>query len=178
VSTLRARKDHVHSGGRSGKEREHAHLDSLVANQLETGASVFSATPIPPEQWGRTNRERMQQHADLTRLFGGAPIPLALLTQFTRTTPANTGGIHQPQAPISLLPPLLERKRIACWAAQGPVRLERKILSCEATRFPGGGCGRWGISRSRSRCGRMRGSLHVLLRDGGSELGDAQGRWL
>ncbi len=40
----------------------------------------------------------MQEHADLARLFGGAPIPLALLTQFTGTTAENAGCIHTPAA--------------------------------------------------------------------------------
>ncbi len=54
------------------------HLDALLSHKLHAGAPVCSTAPIPPEQWVRTNRERMQQHADLARLCGGAAIPLAL----------------------------------------------------------------------------------------------------
>ncbi len=153
------------------------HLDALRTEEVDACAPMHSATPVLPEKWLTPDAERMQEHTDLARLFGGAPIPLALLTQLTGTTTANAGGIHQPQAPLSLLPPLLERERAACWTAQGPIGLERKILSSEATRFPGRGRGGWTISRGRSSCGRTRGSLRVLRRDGRSKLGDAHGRW-
>lgn len=126
------------------------YFNSLVTEQMHAGAPIHPPAPIVPEQRGRANNKRMQKDTDLTRLFGGAPIPLALLTPFTGTTPANAGGIHQPQAPISLLPPLQERERVACWAAQRSIRLERKILPREVTRFPGRGCGRWAISRCRN----------------------------
>ena len=153
------------------------HFNSLVTEQLDAGAPIHSPAPIVPEQGGKADNMRMQKHTDLARLFGGAPIPLALLTQLTGTTIANAGGIHQPQAPISLLPPLLEGERAACWTAQSPIGLERKIVSREATCFPGRGRGGWTISRGRSRCGRTRSSLRVLFRDGRSKLGDAQRRW-
>ena len=42
---------------------------------------MLSAAPISPEERCRTNSERMQQHADLARLFGRAAIPLTLLAQ-------------------------------------------------------------------------------------------------
>jgi hypothetical protein len=51
VSTLRARKDHVHIGGRRGgrwRWRRQAHLNTLMAHELHTGAPVFSAAPISP----------------------------------------------------------------------------------------------------------------------------------
>ncbi len=152
-------------------------VHALITKQLDARPSVMPTTPVIPEERLISNHEWMQQHAHLARLFGGAPIPLALLTQLTGTTTANAGGVHQPQAPLSLLPPLLERERAACGAAQGSIRLERKILAREATCFPGRGSGGWAISRGRSRCGRTRGSLCVLLWDGRSKLGDARGRW-
>ena len=83
------------------------HLDALRTEEVDACAPMHSATPVLPEKWLTPDAERMQEHTDLARLFGGAPIPLALLTQLTGTTTANAGGIHQPQAPLSLLPPLL-----------------------------------------------------------------------
>ena len=69
VSPLRARKDFTHSGRcRRWWRGWLIHLNPLVAHQLQTSTPVFSATPISPEQWGRTNGERMQQHTDLARL--------------------------------------------------------------------------------------------------------------
>jgi hypothetical protein len=97
----------------------HLNLHALRADQLDTRSPVLSAAPIPPEEWSGTNGKWMEQNAHLARLFSSTPIPLALLTQLTRTTPAVTSGIHQPKAPISLLPLLLERERGArlCSAA-------------------------------------------------------------
>ena len=37
--------------------------DALVSHELDAGAPMNSAAPIVPEQWSRTNLERMQQHA-------------------------------------------------------------------------------------------------------------------
>jgi hypothetical protein len=72
----------------------------LVPDKLHTGAPVLSAAPISPEQRCWTNDERMEQHADLARLFGGAALPLALLAERAGTTTANAGSIHHPQTPI------------------------------------------------------------------------------
>src|SRR5579883_139113 len=38
-----------------------------------------------------------------------------------------------------LLPPFLERERVARWTAQGAIRLERKILTSEATSLQASG---------------------------------------
>ncbi len=150
VSTLAARKDHLDVGGRSGRRfRRDAYLDVLMAHEPQTGAPVFSATPIPPEQRCTTHPERMQQHTYLTRLRGRAPIPLTLLAQRTRAAVANAGRIHHAQTAIGLSPPLLEVKRVSCWTAQRPIGLERKAGSGEATRFPGSGAGRGSIPASR-----------------------------
>jgi hypothetical protein len=143
VRPLRPRKDRRRRRGATlaGRIRGLPHLDVLSMHQLHTGAPVLSATPISPEQRCGTNDEGMQEHTDLAWLFGGVPIPLALFTQLTGTTTANTGRIHQPQDPISLLPPLLEGERAACGTAQSSIGLERKIVAREATCFPGRGRG-------------------------------------
>jgi len=107
---LRARKDHVCIGGRSGSGWRQAHLDVLLAHELHTGTPVRSPAPIAPEQRCGTHSERMQQHTHLARLRGSTPIPLTLLTQRTRTAVANAGRIHHAQAAISLSPPLLRVK--------------------------------------------------------------------
>lgn len=103
----------------------------MTLKSVEHSAYLPSAAPILPEQC-RTNDERMEQHTDLAWLFGGIALPLALLTERAGTTTVNA----EPQASMSLLPPLLEYERAACWTAQRSIGLERKILSCEATRFP------------------------------------------
>lgn len=94
MRALCAGQDHFRFAWRSGGRRQQAQLDALVSHELQTGAPVFSPAPIPPEQRGRTNLERMQQHADLARLCSGVAIPLALLAQRTGTTTANAGSIH------------------------------------------------------------------------------------
>jgi len=96
VRALRTGEDRVCGGRRSGGRRRQADLDALLSHQLDTGAPVCSATPVLPEKRFTPDAERMQEHADLARLFGGAPIPLALFTQLTGTTTANAGGVHQP----------------------------------------------------------------------------------
>ncbi len=79
----------------------HLNLDALGTNEVDTGTSMLSATPIPPEERFIPHDERMQEHAHLARFFGGAAIPLALLAQRTRTTTADAGSIHDAQASIS-----------------------------------------------------------------------------
>jgi hypothetical protein len=73
-----------------------------MLKQLDAGPPMYSAAPVLPEQRLPPDAERMQEHADLARLFGGVPIPLALLTWLTGTAVANTGCIDQSQATISL----------------------------------------------------------------------------
>src|SRR6266446_1874108 len=50
VGTLGAGKDHVRCAWRSGDGRRYADLNPLASHELYTGASVFSAAPILPEQ--------------------------------------------------------------------------------------------------------------------------------
>lgn len=132
VSTLGARKDHLRVGGRKGSRcwcGQQAYLNSLVAHKLQAGASVFSATPIPPKQRGGTNLERMQQHADLAWLFGGAAVPLTLLAQGAGATLANAGSIHDTQAPIGFSALLMWDEFLLSRAPQCPIRLKSKVLA-------------------------------------------------
>ena len=64
---------------------------------------MCSATPILPEERLLPNIEWMQQHADLARFCRRLAIPLALLTQWAGTAPANAGRIDHTQAAIGAL---------------------------------------------------------------------------
>lgn len=109
-----------------GRKRE-AHLDALMSHEWSAGASMLSATPIPPEQWGRTNGERMEQHADLARFGCGAAVPLTRLAQWTRTTPANAGSIHHTHTAIDLSALLMRNPRAPSRAPHGSIGLEREV---------------------------------------------------
>ncbi len=129
MGTLRTGKGYIYGGWPGDSGRRHLHLYALVSHKLHTGAPVFSATPVSPEQRRRTNLERMEQHADLTRLFGGAALPLALFAQGTRTTTADAGCIHHAQTAIDFSTLLLDTKLLACWIPEGSVRLEGEIVA-------------------------------------------------
>src|SRR5271167_8789 len=113
----------------------------------------------------------MQQYTDLTRLLGGAALPLTLLAQGTGTATTNTGRIDHTQAPIGFSALLMGNQRLASGTPQRPIRLERKVLTREAVRFPGQTHLRGSIARGRSRVRWDRG-------DGRSKLGGAQRSWL
>lgn len=151
VCSLRAGQDNFRCARRSGDGRWQAHLDTLVLHELHTGASVFSSAPISPEQRGRTNLERMQQHADLAWLFGGAALPLALLAERAGTTTANAGSIHHTQACIGFSTLLMRDQLLVGRAPQRAVGLERKVLAGETARFPGQAHLRRSRARGRSR---------------------------
>jgi hypothetical protein len=104
-------------------------LDALIAQELDTGASVDSTTPVTPEKWRIPHSQRMQQNTDLARLLGGLALPLALLAQRTRTTPADAGSIHHAQAAIGFSTLLMDTKLLVCWTAKGSVWLEREIVA-------------------------------------------------
>ncbi len=117
----RGRRD-VWSDGGWAHAPLHLNLDALGTNEVDTGTSMLSSAPVLPEKRLLSDSERMQEHADLARLFGGVTIPLARLSQRAGTTIAVTSGIHHAQAAISL--------------SKRPVGLERKVGSGEATGFP------------------------------------------
>ena len=97
---------------------------------------MSSPAPISPEERGRTNLERMQQHAHLARLCCLPAIPLTLLAQRTGATTANAGRIHHAQTAINFLTVFLDTKRLPGWTAQRPIGLEWKIGPGEAASFP------------------------------------------
>jgi hypothetical protein len=137
VCTLRPGEDRVRSGWRSDGRRQ-AYFEALVPHELDTGPPMFSAAPISPEQWCWTDAKRMQQHAHLARLGRRSAMPLALLTQPTGPTTANTGPIHDAQAAISLSTLLLGTKLLVSWAVERPIWLKGEVLAREATSLPGG----------------------------------------
>lgn len=114
---------------RLGSSRQQTYLDALVSHEVPTGASVGSPAPIAPEQWGRTHLERMQQQADLARLCRGVAIPLALLTQWARTTTPNAGSIHDASASIGFSTVLMRGQFLISRTTQRPIGLEYKILA-------------------------------------------------
>jgi hypothetical protein len=146
------------------------HVHSLGVHKLDAGPSIAPATPITPQQRSRANHERMQQHADLARLFGGMALPLTLLTQRTGAATAHTGSIHHPQASIGFRASLVDSQRLACRAAQGPIWLEGKLSTREATGFPEQSHIWWPISLG----GRRKvGYIFVRRRAGRGKLGGA-----
>ena len=127
VGTLRAGKDGVAVWQRDDLCRWTPDFDTLVAKEVHTGSTMVSAAPILPEEWGRTNSKRMEQYADLTRLFGGAALPLALLTKRTGTATADARRIDHTETAVGLATSLLGNQGVPRWAPKSPIGLERKV---------------------------------------------------
>lgn len=113
------------------------HLHPLVTKQVDASTPMLPAAPVTPEQGSHPNFEGVQQHAHLERLRSSAALPLALLPQRTRTTTADAGSIHDAQAPVSFSVVLVWDQLLVGRALKRPIRLESKILTREATSFPG-----------------------------------------
>jgi hypothetical protein len=111
---------------------------------------MVSATPITPEQRGRTNGQWVQQDTDLTRLFGSAALPLTLLAQRTGAATVDAGCIDHAQTPICLSASLMRRQLLGSWTAERAIRLEGKVLAGEAASFPGQAHLGRSIARKRS----------------------------
>jgi len=107
---LCARQNHVRQGGRSDDRWRQAPLQALVAQELHASTPMGSAAGEAPEKGSNTNLERMQQHTHLARPGRRTAIPLTLLAQFTGTTPADAGSIHQEQAPVDFSTLFLDTK--------------------------------------------------------------------
>jgi hypothetical protein len=90
VSSLRTgkRQWRIHQEG--GESSSHQYLQMLLAQKLHTHSSMLSPAPVTPEEGGRADDERVEQHAHLARLGGGTAIPLALPAHRTRTATADT----------------------------------------------------------------------------------------
>src|SRR5260221_13870086 len=75
-------------------------LDGLIGKELHARPPMLPPAPILPEDGERPDDQWMQEHTHLTRLRGGAAIPLTLLAQGTGTATADTGCIDHAQAAI------------------------------------------------------------------------------
>ncbi len=151
---------------RGGREtRILLHLHVLATQQLSARPSMVPTAPITPEHRCGADEEGMQEHAHLARLGSSATLPLALFAQGTRATTANAGGIDHAQAPIGFSASLIDRERLARWTAQRAIGLQGKVLSREATRFPGQSHDR----RSIPLCRRCRKGLFLYRRQSRSK---------
>jgi len=132
------------------------------------------ATPILPEEWGRTSLEGMQEHTDLPRCGRRSAIPLAVLAERTGATRVDAGGRDQTQASIGFSTLLLVMQRLPCGTPHRPIRLEGNVLSREAPSLPGSADHRLAISlfcrvlpirlrESRGTRGRAHGRRFQLL---------------
>ena len=119
---------------RSG--RPELDLDALIAQELDTGASVDSTTPVLPEERRIPNDKRMEQDAHLARLARFAPLPLALLAQRAGAATANAGGIHHAQASISFSAVFVRNQLLVSRAPKRPIELASKVLAGKAACFP------------------------------------------
>jgi hypothetical protein len=137
-------------------------------------APMLSPAPIAPEERRGTHLERMQQHADLAWFCRRTAIPLTRLSQRTSTTTAKAGAIDHAQAAIGFCALLMREQLLGSLATQCPIGLESKVLSREATSFPGEAHVRGSIARWRSRVQRKRWSGWGRW-DGRSKLGRAHG---
>ena len=111
-------------------------LDALIAQELDTGASVDSTTPVLPEERRIPNDKRMEQDAHLARLARFAPLPLALLAQRAGAATANAGSIHHAQASISFSAVFVRNQLLVSRAPKRPIELASKVLAGKAACFP------------------------------------------
>ena len=91
-----------------------------------------------------------EPHTHLARLFGRTTLPLTLAAQRTGATTAHAGRMHHTQASIGFSASFMREQFLSSRATKRAIRLERKVGSGEAPRFPGSGSGKWTVSRGRS----------------------------
>ncbi len=142
------------------------HIHPLRVQELHTGSSMLSATPIPPEQGSRANTAWMQQDAHSARVLGGPAVPLTLFAQLTGATHSDASLIDDAQAPSSFPASFLGKQARSSRTAQRVICLESKVLPREAVCFPGQGPFRWAIATG---CSRSMSRFLVSLRPGGSK---------
>jgi integrase len=133
---------------------------------------MLSPAPVTPEKRKVANDKRVEQHTHLARFTSGFAIPLTLLAQGTGTTTADTGPIHDAQAPVDFSALLMREKLLVSGATQRPIRLERKVLAADSASFPGQAHVRGRIARGGSlRVGEALGlqvqQVHLNDLDGG-----------
>lgn len=111
---------------------------------------MLSAGSISPEERRGANDKRVEQHADLARLCGGAAIPLALFTQWTGAATLDASTRDHAQASLGFSAVLMWDQLLVSRAPKRSIGLERKILARKATRFPCGTRVWWAIARGGS----------------------------
>src|SRR5260370_5662552 len=131
VSSLRTGKRQwlIHLEG--GESSSHQYLQMLLAQKLHTHSSMLSPAPVTPEEGGRADDERVEQHAHLARLGGGTAIPLALPAHRTGTATADTRAIYHAQASSGFSASLMENQRLASRTAQPPSWLREEALALQ-----------------------------------------------
>ena len=129
-----------------------------MPHQVHTRVPMNSAAPVAPEERPFSDAEGMEKHTYLTRLLRGMALPLALLAQRTGTATADTGSIHDAQAPVSFSALLMGEKLLISGASQCPIGLESKVLAREAACFPGQAHLRGSIARGAHG---LRNELHT-----------------
>ena len=107
-------------------------LDALIAQELDTGASVDSTTPVLPEERRIPDDKRMEQDAHLARLARFATLPLALLAQRAGAATANAGGIHHTQASNGFSAVFVRNQLLVSRAPKRPIELANKVLAGKA----------------------------------------------
>ena len=146
-------------------------LDALIAQELDTGASVDPTTPVLPVERRIPNDKRMEQDAHRPSF---RPLPLALLAQRAGAATANAGGIHHAQASISFSAVFVRNQLLASRAPKRPIELASPRPGRKSGLLSEAGSGsRWTIPGRRSGGGRTSGCLRASRWESRSKLGGA-----
>jgi len=116
--------------------RRHSRLAlhlQVLAVQLQACPPRLPPAPITPLKRSRPDGEGMQQHTHLTRLVGGAALPLTLFPQGAGATTADAGRIDHTQASIDLSSPSVPAQGLPSRATQGAICLGNKVTPREAS---------------------------------------------
>src|SRR6266487_4897137 len=98
----------------SSRESRFSQDLQILAMQTDTRQPLVPSIPVSPEEWSRSHCQGMEQHADLARFGCCAAVPLALLTQRTRTAIANTGRIDHAETAITLSTSFMRDQDTVC----------------------------------------------------------------
>ena len=77
MGTLGAGKGHRFGSQTGGDGRPDLYLDALMAQELDARPSVGPTAPVAPEEGGRTDDERMQEHTHLAHAMRNEIDPVA-----------------------------------------------------------------------------------------------------
>jgi hypothetical protein len=116
--------------------------------------AVAGSSHAKPQRSG-AHGQGMQQYTHLTRLLGGAALPLTVVAQWAGAATVVTSRIDHAQAPSGFSAPLVDTQGLSGWTTQRAIWLRDKVAPREAASFPGQGF----CDRSIALCGRWRGGL-------------------